>query len=97
MGSKSVEAEGQERWSSSWEKLGPGSKVEKNNKFTQQLINSRYTYTQTKNIILSSLKGTAKKEIRRKGSSKRYRSGSKTLKERMKKKTRGRRKYVGSV
>ena len=28
LGSESVEAEGQERWSSSWEKLGPGSKVE---------------------------------------------------------------------
>ena len=28
LGSKSVEAKGQERWSSSWEKLGLGSKVE---------------------------------------------------------------------
>ena len=35
MGSESVEAEGQERWSSSWEKLGPGSKVEWASSFFQ--------------------------------------------------------------
>ena len=36
------------------------------NQFTQQLINSGYTWAQIRDIIVSSLKGVIKKEIRRK-------------------------------
>ena len=56
-------------------------------KFTQQLVNSGFSYTQIKDIVLSSLKGEKKKEIKRKTKGgKRYLSSSETLQDRINKK-----------
>ena len=52
-------------------------KVSVINKFTQQLVNSGYSYLQTKEIVLSSLKGEITKKKRRKSDGgKRYLSNS---------------------
>ena len=55
--------------------------------FTQQLWNSGYKEVQIREIILSSLKGTIRKEERQKmEGKKRYRTAQETLPERMRKK-----------
>ena len=55
-------------------------------KFCQQLINSGYSYIQIREIILSSLKGYARKEKLRDKNKRKYKSASETLETRMEKK-----------
>ena len=62
-------------------------KVEKIDKFTQQMINSGYSWQQTREVVIASLKGVLKEEERRKESNlKRYRTGAESLEDRIKKK-----------
>ena len=59
--------------------------VEKINHFTQQLINSGYQWGQIREIVVSSLKGFQKKEMRKKERGEaRYRKSENTLEERKK-------------
>ena len=69
------------------ENITEKEQVEKINHFTQQLINSGYQWGQTRDIIVSSLKGFMKKEMRRKESGEiRYRKAEETLEERIRRK-----------
>ena len=61
-------------------------KIEVIEKFCQQLVNSGYDYPQVRNIVLSSLKGTLKKEKRLMKERKRYKSSKETLSDRIEKK-----------
>ena len=62
--------------------------IEKIDHFTQQLINSGYQWGQIREVVVSSLKGFLKKEMRRreKEEERRYRRGDETLESRLKKK-----------
>ena len=60
------------------------------NKFVQQLINSEFSWTQCREIVVSSLVGYKRKEKRRKLSNKpKYRSGFESLEARVEKKLTG--------
>ena len=62
-------------------------KLNKIDHFTQQMINSGYSWQQTREVIVSSLKGIIKEEMKRKEEkSKRYRTGIESLQTRIKKK-----------
>ena len=62
-------------------------KIEVIDKFTQQMVNSNYERKQIIDVVLSSLKGTATKEKRRKKKKERkYKSSKETLSERIEKK-----------
>ena len=54
--------------------------------FTKQLVNSGYRYSQSREIVLSSLKGMLKKKERWLQQKKRFKSGAETLEERYRKK-----------
>ena len=57
------------------------------NHYTQQLVNSGYSWQQIREIIVSSLKGIHKKEIRRKEKGeKKFRTGEESLLSRIRKK-----------
>ena len=57
------------------------------NHFTQQLVNSGYTWSQIREIVTCSLKGTIKKELRRKELNlKKYRTSEESLQSRIKRK-----------
>ena len=61
-------------------------KIEKIDHFTQQLVNSGYQWGQIREVIVSSLKGFMKREVRRKENrEKRYRTSAQTLEKRIKK------------
>ena len=62
--------------------------IEKIDHFTQQLINSGYQWGQIREIIVSSIKGFLKKEMRKKEKEegRRYRRGDETLENRLRKK-----------
>ena len=61
-------------------------KLEKVNHFTQQMINSGYSWQQTREVIVSGLKGIIKEEMRRKEEElKRYRTGNESLQSRKRK------------
>ena len=67
------------------EKIEDREKIQIVDHFLQQLINSGYSWQQSREVIVSSLKGLLKEEMRRKSSSeKRYRTGEESLETRMK-------------
>ena len=69
------------------DEIGENERVCKINHFTQQLINSGYQWEQIREIIISSLKGFLKKEVRRKEKEEsRYKKAEETLEERIKRK-----------
>ena len=57
--------------------------VEIINHYTRQLRNSGYEYDQSKDIIISALKGVIRKRENRAGEKKRYKTGAETLEKRM--------------
>ena len=61
-------------------------KIEKVDKFTQQLINSGYKWGQTREIVVSSLRSVAKLERKLEEGENRYRTGEESLVTRIKKK-----------
>ena len=62
-------------------------KIEKIDHYTQQLINSGYSWQQSREVIVSSLKGIMKTEIKRKEEGgERYRTGEQSLPERLRNK-----------
>ena len=61
-------------------------KVQKVDHFTQQLVNSGYSWAQIRDIVVSSLKGVIKKEEKIKREERdRYRTGEQSLEERLRK------------
>ena len=61
-------------------------RIQKVDHFTKQLINSGYSWKQSRDIIVSALKGIIKKEEREKErGAKRYRTGEESLEERLRK------------
>ena len=68
------------------EDVGLEEQIEKVDHFTQQLVNSGYKWGQIREIIVSSLKGSLKKELRRKEKEEmRYRTSEQTLEARIRK------------
>ena len=64
------------------EKISIDEKTEIVDHFTQQLVNSKYSEEQIREIVESGLKGVAKKEKRKSERKKRFRSAQETLQER---------------
>ena len=61
-------------------------RIQKVDHFTRQLVNSGYSWSQCREIIVSALKGILKKEIReRESGAERYRTGEESLEDRLKK------------
>ena len=68
------------------DKVETNERIEVVDHFTTQLVNSGYGFSQAKDIVLSSLKGSKKKAEIRLNSDKKFKSGADTLIERCKKK-----------
>ena len=61
-------------------------RVQKVDHFTKQLINSGYSWSQSRDIIVSALKGMIKREMREKVTgAERYRTGEDSLEDRLRK------------
>ena len=68
------------------EEITVQERVSKIDHFTQQLINSGYQWAQIRDVVVSSLKGFLKKEVKRKEREERkYRTSAETLEERIRK------------
>ena len=66
--------------------IGEEERTQKVDQFTQQLVNSGYSWAQTREIIVSSLKGIVKRERREiETGAQRYRASEESLEERIKK------------
>ena len=61
-------------------------KIEILDHFVQQLVNSGFGYKQTRDIVISSIKGVKRKEAKQRIENTRYKSAIETLDERLKKK-----------